>query len=74
MRNSLAVVLLFAAVSAGPLWAQEQPSNFEAYAGYYYTRFSVNANVPGIAPSASYNGNGGGGQIEYTTSTAGSAR
>jgi hypothetical protein len=33
MRNSLAVVLLFAAVSAGPLWAQEQLSNLEAHAG-----------------------------------------
>jgi opacity protein-like surface antigen len=65
MRNSLAVVLLFGAVSAGPLWAQEQPSEFEAYGGYYYTRFNVNANAPGIAPSANYNGNGGGGQLEY---------
>ena len=65
MRNSLAIVLLFAAVSAGPLWAQEQPPDFEAYVGYYYTRFNVNANAPGIAPSATYNGNGGGGQIEY---------
>lgn len=43
MRNSLAVVLLFAAASAGPLWAQEQPSELEAYGGYYYTRFNVNA-------------------------------
>lgn len=45
MRNSLAVVLLFAAASAGPLWAQEQPSELEAYGGYY---FNVNA-VP-LAP------------------------
>ena len=65
MRNSLAVVLLSAAVSAAPLWAQEQPSEFEAYGGYYYTRFHVNANAPGIAPSATYNGNGAGGQLEY---------
>lgn len=65
MRTSLAVVLLLAAVAAGPLSAQEQPSKFEAYAGYDYTRFNVNADVSGIAPSASYNGNGGGGQIEY---------
>ena len=65
MRNSLAVVLLFAAVSAGPLWAQEQPSQFEVYGGYYYTRFNINANAPGIAPSATYNGNGGGGQLQY---------
>ena len=56
-------MLLFAAVSAGPLSAQEQA--FEAYAGYNYTRFNVNANAPGIAPSATYNGNGGGGQFEY---------
>jgi len=56
MRNSLAVVLLFAAVSAGPaLWGQEQRSQLEAYGGYYYARFNVNANVPGIAPSATYN-------------------
>ena len=61
MRNSLAVVLLFAAVSAGPVWAQEHSSEFEAYGGYYYTR----ANAPGIAPFATYNGNGGGGQFEY---------
>ncbi len=65
MRTSLAVVLLLAAVSAGPLWAQEQPSAFEAYAGYYYVRFNVNANAPGIAPFAAYNGNGGGGELEY---------
>jgi opacity protein-like surface antigen len=66
MRNSLVVVLLFAAVSAGPaLSAQEQPSALEAYGGYYCARFNVNANAPGIAPSATYNGNGGGGQLEY---------
>ena len=65
MRISIAVVLLFVAVSAGRLWAQEQPSELEAYVGYYYTRFNINANAPGIAPSATYNGNGGGGQIEY---------
>jgi hypothetical protein len=65
MRTSLAVVLLFATISAGPLCAQEQASAFEAYAGYYYVRFNVNANAPGIAYSAAYNGNGGGGQFEY---------
>jgi opacity protein-like surface antigen len=65
MRNSLALVLLFAAVCGGPLWAQEQDSEFEAYGGYTYTRFNVNANVAGLAPSATYNGNGGGGEVEY---------
>jgi len=43
----------------------DQASKFEAYGGYYYARFNVNANVPGIAPSATYNGTGGGGQLEY---------
>jgi len=66
MRNSVAVVLLFAAVSAGPaVWGQEQPSKLEVYGGYYFARFNVNADVPGIAYSAAYNGNGGGGEIEY---------
>ncbi len=51
--------------AARPAGAQDQPSKFEAYGGYYYARFNVNANVPGIAPSATYNGNGGGGQLEY---------
>jgi opacity protein-like surface antigen len=69
MRNSLAVLLLLTAVSAGPLWAQEEPSKLEAYGGYYYTRFNVNANAPGIAPSATYNGNGGGGQLEYNVNS-----
>jgi len=59
----LVVLVLYGA--ARPAGAQEQPSKFEAYGGYYYARFNVNANVPGIAPSATYNGNGGGGQLEY---------
>ena len=70
MRNSLAAVLLFAAVSAGPLWAQEQPSEFEAYGGYYYTRFNVNANAPGIAPTTETVGVAS----SSTMSTAGSVR
>jgi len=45
--------------------AQEDPAKFELYGGYYYARFNVTADVPGIAPSATYNGNGGGGQLEY---------
>jgi len=73
VRNSLALVLLFAAVSAGPLWAQVQPSEFEAYAGYYYTRFNVNANAPGIAPSATYTVTVAVGSSSIT-STAGSVR
>jgi hypothetical protein len=61
---SLSSVLLFL-VAAYPVKAQDQPAKFEAYGGYYYARFNINANAPGIAPSAIYNGNGGGGQLEY---------
>jgi len=45
--------------------AQEQVSKLEAYGGYYYARFNVNASAAGGAPSETFNGNGGGGQIEY---------
>jgi opacity protein-like surface antigen len=66
MKNSSALVVLILVIGfALPAKAQDVTPRFEAYAGYYYTRFNVNANVPGIAPSAAYNGNGGGGQIEY---------
>jgi opacity protein-like surface antigen len=66
MKNSSRLVLLILLIGfALPAKAQDVTPRFEAYAGYYYVRFNVNANVPGIAPSAAYNGNGGGGQIEY---------
>ena len=66
MKNSNAILLILALFAAArPVSAQEQPAKFEAYGGYYYARFNINANVPGIAPSATYNGNGGGGQLEY---------
>jgi hypothetical protein len=66
MKNSLAVVLLLAAVSAGPaVWALEEPSKLELYAGYDYFRFNINANVSGQPPSQTFNGNGGGGELIY---------
>jgi opacity protein-like surface antigen len=67
VKTSTAVLLLaFALLAAAyPVKAQDQAAKFEAYGGYYYARFNVNANVPGIAPSATYNGTGGGGQLEY---------
>ena len=66
MRKSLAVCLLFGLLGAVPLAkAQEEPPKVDLYGGYYYARFYVNANVPGIAPSATYIGTGGGGQVEY---------
>ena len=45
--------------------AQEQASKFEAYGGYYYVRFNVNASAAGGTPSETFNGNGGGAQLEY---------
>ncbi|MHB8217745.1 MAG: outer membrane beta-barrel protein [Candidatus Sulfotelmatobacter sp.] len=66
MRKSLAVGLWLGLLGAAPLAkAQEEPSKVDIYGGYYYARFNVNANVPGIAPSATYFGKGGGGQLEY---------
>lgn len=66
MRESLAVGLLFALLGIALLAkAQEEPSRFDLYGGYYYARVNVNANVPGIAPSATYIGEGGGGQLKY---------
>jgi hypothetical protein len=65
MGNSLAVGLLLGLLGSGPLAAQEEPSRVELYGGYYYGRFNINANVSGIAPSETFNGNGGGGQLEY---------
>ncbi len=66
MRNSLAVVLLLASVSAAPaLRAQEELSKLELYAGYDYIRFNINARVSGQPPSQTFNGNGGGGELIY---------
>ena len=66
MRKSLAVGLSLGLLGTVPLAkAQEEPSKVDLYGGYYYARFNVNANVPGIAPAATYIGKGGGGQLEY---------
>jgi hypothetical protein len=66
MRNSLAVVWLFAVIGAAPaLRAQEQASKAELYGGYEYVRFNINANVSGQPPSQTFNGNGGGGELIY---------
>src|SRR5580704_11179201 len=65
MKNSLVLVLLFAAMSAVPARAQEESSRFEIYGGYDYVRFNINSNVSGQPPSQTFNGNGGGGQFIY---------
>jgi hypothetical protein len=68
MNKTFAVVLLSGLFAAAPsITAQEQSSKLEAYGGYYYARFNVNADVPGAPPSQTFNGNGGGGQLEYNT-------
>ena len=59
MRKSLALFLVL--LGTAPLAkAQGGRSKVDLYGGFYYTRFNVNANVPGIATSATYIGKGGG--------------
>jgi outer membrane protein with beta-barrel domain len=63
---SRAVFLLLGVVASAPfVRAQEEPAKVEAYGGYYYARFNVNASAAGGASSETFNGNGGGGQVEY---------
>ena len=66
MRKSLAVFLLLVVFGAAPaLKAQDETSKVELYAGYDYMRVNVNARVPGFPAMASFNGEGGSGQLEY---------
>jgi opacity protein-like surface antigen len=66
MRNTLAVALLFAAISAASaLRAQEEATKLALYGSYDYVRFNVNSKVNGQPPSQTFNGNGGGGELEY---------
>jgi opacity protein-like surface antigen len=66
MRKSLwALILLAIFAFVLPAKAQNEEPRLEVFGGYSYARFNVNANAPGIAPSATYNGNGGSGQLEY---------
>jgi outer membrane immunogenic protein len=66
MRKPIAAALLIGLFGVAlRARAQEQASKLELYGGYYYVRFNVNANLAGVPPSQSFNGNGGGGQLEY---------
>ncbi len=66
MRKGIVLGLLLGLFGTVPIAnAQEESSKFEVYGGYYYVRFNINANLSGVAPSATYNGYGGGGQFEY---------
>jgi hypothetical protein len=65
LKSSGVLLLLGCLWGSVPVWAQTERSPLEVYGGFDYVRFDVNANVPGFAPHATYNGYGGGGQIEY---------
>ena len=70
MRNSLVLVLLFAAIGVPrPVWSQDEGqaagSKLGLYGGYDYVRFNINADVSGQPPSQIFNGNGGGGELIY---------
>jgi len=66
MTKILTAILLFAAlVVVVPANAQEGTAKLELYGGYDYVRFNINANVAGFPPTATFNGYGGGGQLEY---------
>ncbi|MGA2356205.1 MAG: outer membrane beta-barrel protein [Terriglobales bacterium] len=66
MNKALALVpLLLLMAFAQTVIAQEPPAKFEAYGGYYYVRFNVNGSAAGGSPSETFNGNGGGVQLEY---------
>lgn len=41
----------------------------EVYAGYYYVRFNVSVNGNPFPVAAGFNGNGGGGQLEYNVTS-----
>ena len=66
MRKLLAAVQLLAVFAiVPPANAQEETPKLDIYGGYYYVRFSISAKVEGFPPTATFNGNGGGGRLEY---------
>lgn len=66
MRHSLAAVLLLVSMGAAPsVRAQEEPPKLELYGGYGFVRFNINTNVSGQAPSQTFNGSGGGGELVF---------
>ncbi|MGA7921431.1 MAG: hypothetical protein WCA38_17360 [Candidatus Acidiferrales bacterium] len=66
MRISCAVFLLLGILGAAwPAKAQDETPKLEAYGGYDYIRFNINAKVSGFPPAESVNLNGGSGQLEY---------
>ncbi|MGH9775455.1 MAG: outer membrane beta-barrel protein [Candidatus Acidiferrales bacterium] len=66
MKKAFALFALLALFGFAPLaHAQDPTPKVELYTGYDYLCVNINANVPGFSTSASFNGNGGGGNLEY---------
>jgi hypothetical protein len=65
VRSSFVVGLLLGLLATTQLTKAQEASKFELYGGFSYIRFNVSANLPGVAPSATYNAYGGGSQLEY---------
>jgi hypothetical protein len=66
MKRTFGIFALLAAFSVAPLaYAQDETPKLELYTGFEYLRFNVKAKVANFPPSASFNGYGGGGNLEY---------
>jgi opacity protein-like surface antigen len=65
MRITLFATLMLVFFWAAPVRAQEDFQKFELYGGFDFLRVNFNAKVSGQPLSASFNGYGGGGNLEY---------
>ena len=66
MKNLLVLTVLAVLLApALPASAQDDVTRFEASGGYDYARFNVNDRINGVSSTETFNGNGGGGQLEY---------
>jgi hypothetical protein len=65
LRKMPALALFLALFGCVRVANAQQMAALELYGGYDYTRFNINANVSGQPPYQNFNGNGGGGQLEY---------
>jgi opacity protein-like surface antigen len=65
MKKSIAILALLVASAATPVLVKAQDVPLvEGYAGYDFLRVNATTRLPGVAPSFSFNANGGGGQLE----------
>ena len=66
MKRAFGLFVLLAVFLVAPLaYAQDEAPKVELYTGFEYLHFNVNAKVANFPPSASFNGYGGGGNLEY---------